>query len=51
MKKIDKSDVRTEPQPRQGWDEAFDKMAEQGDDKLLDSAITQSQWDEQEWDW
>ncbi|NIV92310.1 AbrB/MazE/SpoVT family DNA-binding domain-containing protein [candidate division KSB1 bacterium] len=32
---------------RQGWEDAFRKMAEQGDDKLDD----QSSWDEHEWSW
>jgi antitoxin MazE len=38
--------------PRQGWDEAFQKMVENGDDKLLDFAlIDQTKWDESEWQW
>lgn len=28
--------IRAVSQPRQGWDKAFAKMAEQGDDVLLD---------------
>ena len=36
--------------PRQNWDEAFKKMANNGDDKLLDSETT-SNWDESEWEW
>ena len=36
--------------PRQGWDEAFREMGQQGDDQLLDGdLIGQSQWDQQEW--
>ncbi len=36
--------------PRQGWDEKFAVMAEQGDDKLLDEAAP-TRWDEEEWTW
>ncbi|WP_022671328.1 AbrB/MazE/SpoVT family DNA-binding domain-containing protein [Hippea alviniae] len=35
--------------PRKGWDEAFKKMAKNGDDKLLD--MPESNWDEEEWEW
>ncbi len=38
--------------PRQGWDEAFQMMVENGDDQLLDYAlIGQTKWDESEWQW
>lgn len=36
---------------REGWDEAFKKMANQGDDQLLDNTTGQTQWDETEWQW
>jgi antitoxin MazE len=36
--------------PRQGWDEQFSAMADQGDDPLLDDTIS-TQWDEEEWTW
>jgi antitoxin MazE len=36
--------------PRAGWAEAFQAMAEQGDDALLDPA-TPTSWDEEEWEW
>jgi antitoxin MazE len=36
--------------PRQGWEERFAAMAEQGDDRLLDE-ISPSSWDEEEWTW
>ena len=36
--------------PRQGWDDRFAAMAEQGDDQLLDP-IPAAQWDEEEWTW
>ncbi len=38
---------------RDSWDAAFKRMAENKDDKLLDSESLQSQsnWDEEEWAW
>jgi antitoxin MazE len=36
--------------PRQGWEDRFTAMAEQGDDQLLDD-ISTTQWDEDEWTW
>lgn len=37
---------------RQGWEEAFQAMAEQGDDQLFDGDLpNQTQWDEKEWQW
>ena len=38
---------------RSGWREAFGKMAEKSDDRLLDGkeTIFQSSWDEDEWTW
>lgn len=39
-------------EPRKGWNEAFQKMAENNDDQLLDTmTISQAQWDEEEWEW
>lgn len=44
--------IRPASHPRQGWEEAFRSMAEQGDDRLPDLAATApSQWDEEEWRW
>jgi antitoxin MazE len=44
--------IRPIAYPRQGWDEAFEKMAESGDDRLLDDSLTgQTSWDESEWQW
>jgi antitoxin MazE len=44
--------VRPVDQPRAGWDEAFQRMAEQGDDALVDTETTPpSSWDESEWEW
>ena len=37
---------------REGWAEAFTKMAESGDDlQLQDVAMSQSDWDQTEWEW
>lgn len=38
---------------RESWDAAFQKMAKNKDDILLDSEIltSQSKWDEEEWEW
>jgi antitoxin MazE len=38
---------------REGWESAFRRMAENGDDQLLDKdgMSTQSNWDEEEWEW
>ena len=39
-------------QPRAKWPEAFRRMAERGDDALLDADLaSSSQWDEEEWEW
>ena len=39
-------------QPRQDWDSAFRAMAEREDDLLPDdNLLTQTQWDEDEWQW
>jgi antitoxin MazE len=43
--------VRPISKPRAGWDEAFRKMAEKGDDLLIDKEQPASQWDETEWQW
>jgi len=44
--------VRPVSAPRIGWDEAFQAMAEAGDDTLLDpDAPMGTAWDEQEWEW
>ena len=37
---------------REGWEEAFKRMAEQGDDMLEDiHGGVESEWDEEEWEW
>lgn len=38
--------------PREGWEEKFKMMAENGDDKMINAGLgEQSEWDEQEWEW
>jgi len=44
--------IRPVRRSRYGWDEAFQRMAEQGDDRMLDeSAVGLTQWDGDEWEW
>ena len=44
--------LRSVTYPRQGWEEAFQAMTQQGDDQLLDGDLMgQSQWDQEEWQW
>ncbi len=38
--------------PRAGWTEMFRKMAEKGDDAILDEDISlETTWDREEWQW
>jgi len=45
--------IRSAHEPRDDWDAAFQAMAQNGDDKLLDAEETPnlSSWDETEWQW
>ncbi len=44
--------IRPVRHPRHGWDEAFQQMAKQGDDQILDeTAVSLTQWDRDEWEW
>jgi len=44
--------IRPLAYPRQGWEEAFESMAAQGDDRLLDTDLTgRTGWDRDEWQW
>jgi len=44
--------VRPARTPRHGWDERFAKMAERGDDRLLNSeSVRLANWDTDEWKW
>lgn len=42
--------VRSSKTPRADWGAAFQQMATQGDDQLLDSDYGTT-WDETEWEW
>jgi antitoxin MazE len=44
--------IRAARRARSGWDEAFQKMSERGEDALLDrDALAPTRWDETEWEW
>ena len=44
--------IRPIKSTRAGWDIAFQQMALQGDDQLLDEpAASSTNWDESEWEW
>ena len=44
--------IRSAEQVRSGWDEAFRRMADKGDDALLDrDSLAPTRWDESEWEW
>ncbi|MGB0389699.1 MAG: AbrB/MazE/SpoVT family DNA-binding domain-containing protein [Ardenticatenaceae bacterium] len=44
--------IRAAQHPRQGWEEQFRLMAEQGDDRLLDGeTLSLTKWEEEEWEW
>jgi len=44
--------IRPVQKARDGWDKAFKRMAEKGDDELVidDNDVSHS-WDEEEWQW
>ncbi len=44
--------VRRRSIPRAGWDEAFDRMARERDDALVDKGIVrETEWERSEWRW
>ena len=45
--------LRSPEQTRKGWNDAFERMAEEKDDELLDKKETEQpgEWDETEWTW
>ena len=51
--KVSKEQIIIRPvrKPRQGWEEAFQKMAKQGKDQLLDKEELpyQSSWEQYDW--
>lgn len=42
--------IRSASQRREGWDDAFRRMAERGDDTLLDE-YQPTGWERTEWEW
>ena len=43
--------IRPAEKRRQGWDAAFQAMAKNGDDALLDPGFPGTSWDDEEWEW
>ena len=44
--------VTPQKRPRQGWAEAFRRLAAAGDDKLLDAgSLPATEFDKNEWEW
>jgi antitoxin MazE len=43
--------IRAAGRPRAGWEVSFRRMAELGEDRLLDSEVAATKWDEAEWEW
>jgi antitoxin MazE len=43
--------IRSTSLARADWAEQFRQMAEHGDDHLLDSEITVTEWEATEWQW
>lgn len=44
--------IRSATKPRKGWAESFRRMAENGDDRMVDNCgYLQSDWDDEEWQW
>jgi antitoxin MazE len=44
--------IRPGKRSRSGWEDQFQRMAERGDDRLLDEETASStKWDQDEWEW
>jgi antitoxin MazE len=43
--------IRAATRPRQGWEEKYRLMAENGDDTLLDGDVGETAWEKDEWQW
>lgn len=44
--------IRPGKRPRSGWEAQFQRMAERGDDRLLDEeTVSSTRWDQDEWEW
>ena len=37
--------------PREGWDEAFERIAAEGEDELLLPDVGMTGWEDDEWQW
>ena len=51
---VDRHRIVIQParRPREGWGEAFQTLAERGEDVLLDAEETgTTEWDQEEWEW
>jgi antitoxin MazE len=42
--------IRSAKAPRADWAAAFERMAEAGDDELLEDLV-ETEWDKEEWEW
>ena len=49
--KEDKIVIHALKPARKDWEKAFESMAAQDDDRLLDEDVIESNWDEEEWQW
>ena len=43
--------IRSSTKARQGWEDAFRRMHEQKDDRLLDQMTPMTRWERAEWQW
>jgi antitoxin MazE len=43
--------IRAASRPRAGWEAAFQAMAAEGDDAVLDAEMVSNEWDDHEWTW
>ena len=44
--------VKSAQKPRQGWNEAFQAMAQRGEDALLEgNVLIEASWEKEEWEW
>lgn len=43
--------IRSAHLPREGWDDAFRRMAAQGDDAFIEEAHSLTAFDDTEWKW
>ncbi len=43
--------IKPYEEAREGWEKAFELMAKNGDDSLVDEETLSHSWDEEEWKW